>query len=145
MSNITQVTLFTNTGGSDPTGGTNARVYFGVAGREFHVSSGGNDFEAGQYFNYIFGGDDANVADPVNNNPALPPLTEEHLDAFPVYVRVAAGDTWLVERLVATVTTELGVVYTYDNLSLEGLPNKLWLGDQYGHTVFLHRQQVGTA
>ena len=51
--------------------GTNGDVYLGLCGREFHIDSKANDFEAGSARVYVFG-TSATVLDAAVNDPREP-------------------------------------------------------------------------
>ncbi|WND35920.1 PLAT/LH2 domain-containing protein [Streptomyces sp. BB1-1-1] len=96
MTGITKITVQLWTA-SDAEAGTNGFVYLGIAGREFHLETSRDDFEAGDNYTYIFG-DDA--------------------DRYPVYLRFEGkdnDDAWCLEGVTVTVNPGGTGTRTYDN------------------------------
>jgi hypothetical protein len=92
-SNITQINVDIHTGKQD-NAGTDAYIYLGIAGREFCLDTGGNDFEAGSQKVFKLG-KESNILNKENNDPRKPQLTTDYLTtslsaspALPAYIRM---------------------------------------------------------
>lgn len=124
-----------------PEAGTEGRVYLGAAGREFVLSTGGDDFAQAAATTFVLGGDDANVSDRTDADPRNPHLYLADLLRCPVYVRFAAltpHDVWQVERVDLTVKTDTGRVFEYEALADQpNDPQRLRLSDAHGEAVHL--------
>jgi hypothetical protein len=141
MADITKLSVQLSTA-TDAGAGTNGFVYVGIAGREFHVDSPRNDFEAGDNYTYVFG-EGANVLDAGRNDPRQPRLDTDDLDRHPVYVRFGGtnnDDDWCLDRVIVTVSGGTNTS-TYDTPRLVGTGNdgKIWLGKRFGETLYLRR------
>ncbi|MFF9103422.1 hypothetical protein ACF1AU_22880 [Streptomyces rubrogriseus] len=142
MADITKITVKLWTA-SDAGAGTNGFVYLGVAGREFHLETSRDDFEAGDKYTYVFG-DGANVAEAARNDPRLPALQTGDADRYPAYLRFEGtdnDDAWCLEGVTVTVNPDGSDTRTYDNERLvgTGANQKIWLGQRYGKIIYLHR------
>ncbi|MFF7315106.1 RICIN domain-containing protein [Streptomyces sp. NPDC008137] len=133
-----------------PGAGTPGRVYLGAAGREFTLSTGGDDFAQGATTTIVLGGPDTDVSDRSGADPRDPHLYLADLLRCPVYVRFAAltpHDVWQVERVDLTVRTDTGRVFEYEVLAdLPNDPQRLRLSDAHGEVVHLrprfdHKQE----
>jgi len=134
MAAITRIDLRLKTV-NRPDAGTDADIYLGLAGREFHVDSfdpGENDFEPGSDKTYIFShGSEANVDDPKNNDPTDPwPLDSNDISRCPRYIRLEESNehnnvTWNVELVRLTVKSGNSIIFTEDRL---GGNANLWMG-----------------
>jgi hypothetical protein len=88
---------------------TDGDVYLGVAGREFHLDTKENDFQAGSSRKYVLG-DGGNVLNAATNDPRKQFLLTENVDSFPVYLRFnpeSRSDNWNLERAVVTFNNQL--------------------------------------
>jgi len=86
-------------------GGTNGFVYLGIAGREFRLNNGGNDFVPGSETIFTLGQNNS-VKNRELNDPQLPRLRVDDLDTFPVYVRFEPrvdADEWALDEASVTV------------------------------------------
>ncbi|MGP2441603.1 hypothetical protein [Streptomyces sp. JW3] len=142
MADITKVTVQLWTA-NDAEAGTNGFVYVGLAGREFHVDSSRNDFEANDNYTYIFG-DGANVLDAARNDPRLPRLDTDDADQYPVYLRFAGvdnDDNWCMEGLTVIVNPGGTGTRTYENprTAGTGADRKIWFGKRFGERLYLKR------
>jgi hypothetical protein len=119
--------------------GTDADIYLGLAGREFHVDSPDPAVEDFEPFSpltdhtYIFDdGTDANVADPKNNDPTAPwQIDSDDIDRCPTYIRLEeskehANVTWNVE-FVRVVAKDKSGHSSFHAERLGGGAN-LWMG-----------------
>ncbi|MER6046321.1 hypothetical protein K2224_17680 [Streptomyces sp. BHT-5-2] len=125
--------------------GTDGWVYLGIAGREFVLSSGGDDFETGSEFTYILG-DDSNVAEAEVNDPRRPELDTDDLDRYPAYIRLEPEGTtpeWCLERVTVTVNPDSAVPHRFDNPRLvgPGEERRIWLSQQGGKQLYLKRYE----
>jgi hypothetical protein len=114
---------------------TDGDVFLGVAGREYFVDTGANDFERGSDRTYVFG-DGATVLRPEENDPRNPwPTDTDDLRFAPIYIRFepGAGGDWNVERVDLTVSAPGNTIH-FDRLV--GGPN-LWLGERRGKYLYL--------
>jgi hypothetical protein len=118
--------------------GTDGDVYLGIGGREFHLDTMADDFEASSDRTYILG-PDANVNNPLINDPRSPQLDTDSLDRTPVYIRFAPedrNDHWDLERVRVTVNPGPQEVV------FEANPGNLWLGMRSGTYCYLSRAGV---
>jgi hypothetical protein len=86
-------------------GGTNGFVYLGIAGREFRLNNGGNDFVPGSETIFTVGQNNS-VKNRELNDPQFPRLRVDDLDTFPVYVRFEPRvdvDYWALDETSVTV------------------------------------------
>ncbi|MFI2238656.1 hypothetical protein [Streptomyces chrestomyceticus] len=123
--------------------GTHGWVFLDIAGREFHIDSTRNDFEAGDDYTYTFG-TDANVLEPTRNDPRYPLLTTDDLDRYPVRLRFEPNDNnddWALDRVVVHVNPNSDSAARFDNPVLIGTGEnkRIWLGRRFGKAVRLRR------
>jgi hypothetical protein len=125
--------------------GTDAGIYIGVGGREFHADSSADDFERGSKAAYIFGEvtedtapyDRRTVNRPEDNDPRGPyHLYTENLDLTPVYVRWEHGGNsadWCLDEIsVWAFTGTLSIGYFP-----AAAPSGLWFGFGTTDTLYL--------
>jgi hypothetical protein len=76
--------------------GTDGDVYLGFGGREFRLDSPRDDFRRGYPINLAVGAI-SQVSNPTMNDPRGPYIMlSEHVDLFPVYLRLEGNDHWKV-------------------------------------------------
>lgn len=124
---------------SDSGAGTDGDVYIGFAGREFHVDTTADDFEAGSSRTYVLG-QGGTVVDGGFNDPRTPSLAFPLVDSFPAYVRFnprTRTDNWKLQRAVVTLGDALFPMWD----SNENIPQAqgIWLGTRSGLVVQLHK------
>ncbi len=123
-----------------PAADTESDVYLGIAGREFGLSTGRDDFRRGETDRFVLG-EGANVTDAQYKDPRHPQLETEDLERYPTYIRMhPAGEYpgWLVERVWIVVNPEFRP-REFDNLRLEGTGAQIWLHQPYGLVLYLTR------
>lgn len=125
--------------------GTDGSVYLGIGGREFNCDTSADDRETGDVNTYTFG-EGSNVSRPAANDPRNPPIKDEWIDRFPVYLRFQSdgGDHWALRRAQLTINGEL--VPRYEFL-IPTNSDPLWLGPKSGCIAYLikHDDRVGAA
>jgi hypothetical protein len=126
---------------------TDGNIYLGVGGREFHLDSTDDDFQAGSYREYILGDPPIELTPPpprqvhVKNKNDNDPrkgfkLDTSNLSRSPVYIRFepeSSGDHWNLNfASVLVYDTKFFIGYTppagFDNL---------WLGNRSGKIMYL--------
>ena len=125
--------------------GTDAEIYIGVGGREFHADSSADDFERNSKAAYIFGEVTEDTAPyvrrtvnrPGDNDPRGPyHLYTENLDLTPVYVRWVQGGNsadWCLDQIsVWAFTDTLSIGYFP-----AAAPNGLWFSSGTGMTLYM--------
>jgi len=138
MSIITKIDVKIITG-DRPGAETAGRVYLGIGGREFCLSTGPNDFirNSRQIFTL---GEEANINNAADNDPRSPyVLHTEELSHFPVYIRFAPtdpNDQWNLEAVEVHVNPAR-VAGERDYDALHGAEH-LWLGPSSGLYCYLH-------
>ena len=114
--------------------GTDGDMYLFFGGREFHLDTVHDDFEAGSSRTYVLGeGSNVLPRDAHVNDPRHPQLVLEQALRLPVYLRFApkdGGDHWALERLVVTVNG--GLFPMWDSL---GIGTPVQMGRRYGLVV----------
>lgn len=125
--------------------GTDGTVYLGLGGREFHMDSTDDDYEAGSLREYIMGVPPIPFVSPpmkrVNNKDLNDPrkgypLDTIDIDRAPVYIRFEPrgdDDNWNLRFVAVLVyTDQFAIAYTppqrFDNL---------WLGHRSGKILYL--------
>lgn len=119
--------------------GTDSHVFVAVAGREFHVDSGVDDFERGDDRVYTLG-EGANINNAAINDPRGPvQLDTADVDRFPVWLRMepaGSNANWNVESVQVTVNPGPGEIVFR---ALWGGDKRIWLGQNSGKFVFLRK------
>ncbi|MFD5181329.1 hypothetical protein ACFWMQ_01500 [Streptomyces sp. NPDC058372] len=140
MADIEEITVELVTG-DQPGAGTDALVYLGLGGREFLLDNHGeDDFRRGEV-NVFRLGRGSTVTHPSTNDPAVPRLTLDDLDRYPLYLRINAQveeDDWLLENVWVTVRAD-GPDLRYGRYMLDG-PGRgrsIWLGLRDGCVLHL--------
>lgn len=123
---------------TDSGAGTDGDVYVGFAGREWHVDTSADDFEAGSSRTYVLGAG-SNVLNAAVNDPRDPSVSFPLLESFPAYIRFnprSRDDNWKLQRAVVTLEDQLFPMWD----SSENIPQTqgIWLGIRSGLTVYLH-------
>ncbi len=120
--------------GDLPGAETDGDVFLGLGGREFFVDSADNDFERGTDKVYVFG-EGANVRRPAENDPRRQlPLDPRELTKFPIYLRLAGGSDWNVQRVdLQVIGPEIGTA----NFGRLASGPSLWLGAKKGLFLYL--------
>jgi hypothetical protein len=139
MTAITRIDVRVTTAGH-PYAGTDGQVYLGIAGREFHLESGVQDFQRGSDRVYTLG-EGGNVMDAEFNDPRRPPLDAADLDRLPMYVRLdptGSCPEWNVAQV--TVVVNPGPEQVEYRALAEG--QTLWLGPVYGTVCWLRERAV---
>ncbi|WP_030666339.1 PLAT/LH2 domain-containing protein [Streptomyces rimosus] len=142
MADITRIDVRLMTANEEGAG-TNGWVFLDIAGREFHIDSTRNDFEASDDYTYTFG-TDANVLEPGRNDPRFPQLDTDDLDRYAVRLRFEPNDNdddWGLERVTVTVNPTSSFPARFDNPTLisTGTDKRIWLGRRFGKAVRLRR------
>lgn len=143
MAAITRIDVFVKTA-NVLAAETHSRVYLGIAGREFRLSTGSaNDFGRHTETTFVLGVD-SNVQEGTYVDPRFPQLTTDDLDRYPAYLRHdGEGDqpAWCLERAMATVNPHSEIKHRFDNPNLvEDAENRrIWLDDKYGNVLHLKR------
>jgi hypothetical protein len=119
---------------TDAGAGTDGEVYLGIAGREFHLDSAADDFEAGTDRTYTLG-EGANILNAARNDPRNPQLDTADLSIAPVWIRFEPGENWHLEGVIATVNPGASQLQFR---ALAGAPD-LWLGPDMGKFCILKR------
>lgn len=131
--------------------GTDGDIFLGLCGREFVIDSKADDFERGNWREYILGDPpipngptpSIHVNNPEFNDPRSEgfPLDSVNLDRSPVYLRFepkARDDNW-------NLATAVILVYT-DSFFKAFMPpsefDNLWLGQKMGKVLFLTKEFV---
>ena len=123
----------------DSGAGTDGDVYVGFAGREWHVDTTADDFEAGSSRTYVLGAG-SNVLNAAVNDPRNPSVSFPLLESFPAYLRFkpqTRDDNWKLQRVVVTREDQLFPMWD----SNENIPQTqgIWLGTRSGLVVHLHK------
>lgn len=129
----------------DSGAGTDGDVYIGFAGREFHVDTTADDFEAGSSRTYVLG-KGSNVVDPSVNDPRDPRLRTGLVDGFPVYVRFhprSRTDNWKLQRAAITFGDDLAP--RWDTAEIVSISQGIWLGTRSGLVAHLRLQRAPVA
>jgi hypothetical protein len=136
MTAITRIELRIRTGNQPDAGMDDGEVYLGLAGREFHVDSHGDDFIPGHEDKFIFShGPGANVTDPKDNDPTDPwQLDSDDISRCPRYIRFEPrrGEDGRVEEWnVASV--HLAVKFGSSGFTEDRLGGgaNLWMGGEF--------------
>jgi hypothetical protein len=143
MSDITRIDVYVLTA-DEENADTRGRVYLGLAGREFRLSTeSGGELARGADFTYILG-EGANVAHAHDVDPRYPQLDTDDLDRYPAYLRFQSEGTapaWCLERTQVTVNPHAAFTHRFDNPRLvnAGEPRVIWLEDNYGNVLHLKR------
>jgi hypothetical protein len=120
---------------------TDGDVYLGFSGREFHLDTRDNDFQAGSSRKYVLG-DGSNVVNAATNDPRKQFLLTENVDSFPVYLRFnpeSRSDNWNLERAVVTFNNQL--LPQWDTATLIKTNEGIWLGTHSGLVVFIPKHE----
>jgi hypothetical protein len=120
---------------------TDGDVYLGVSGREFHLDTREDDFQAGSSRKYVLG-DGSNVLNKSTNDPRKQFLLTENVESFPVYLRFqprSGSDNWNLERAVVTFNNQL--LPQWDTLTLVKQNEGIWLGTHSGLVVFIPKHE----
>ena len=138
MSIITKIDVKIITG-DRPGAEAAGRVYLGIGGREFCLSTGANDFARNSRQIFTLG-EEANINNAADNDPRAPyVLHTEELSHFPVYIRFAPADPndqWNLEAVEVHVNPAR-VAGERDYDALHGAEH-LWLGLSSGLYCYLH-------
>jgi len=125
--------------------GTDADIYIGVGGREFHADSSADDFERNSKAAYIFGEVTEDTAPyvrrtvnrPGDNDPRGPyHLYTENLDLTPVYVRWEQGGNsadWCLDQISVWAFTDTMSIGYFPAAA----PNGLWFSSGTGMTLYM--------
>ncbi|MEU8568268.1 hypothetical protein AB0C51_07855 [Streptomyces pathocidini] len=139
MTDITEIVATIRTG-SGLGAQTDDWVYLGIAGREFLLNTAADDFEDGDTNVFVIG-TGSNVTPANLNDPTSPQLTIADLDLFPVYLRLASNNEWLLDEATVTVNN----THVFENPALTGSAanQQIWLARNAG-TMWYLRRTAGT-
>jgi hypothetical protein len=130
--------------------GTDGRVYLGLGGREFCMSSAADDYERDSWREYVMGhgpvepnlpAPQIRVLDGDQNDPRVGfRLETAELNRTPVYIRfepVGSNANWNLSSAIALVYTGAGQFFASFRPP-DGF-DSLWLGTDYGKMLYLLR------
>jgi hypothetical protein len=137
MTAITRIELRIQTGDADDAGMDNGEIYLGLAGREFHVDSPGDQFKPSDEDRFIFThGPAANVTDPKENDPTDPwQLDSDDIGRCPRYIRFEPRrvggrvEEWNVASVQLVVKSGNSIIFTEERLGDDGA--NLWMGGEF--------------
>ncbi|MCD9146028.1 hypothetical protein [Streptomyces albireticuli] len=148
MAAITQILAHLKTADTK-NASTDSSVYLGIGGREFLLDLKDRDeMEQGADEKYYFG-EGSNVEQKEYNDPSKPPLTDDDVRYFPVYLRLEPSGSdpgWCVEWASVTVNPDTPDAHRYIHPSLHKVSdtNRIWLESDAGKTLYLRPDTEGS-
>ena len=140
MADITQIQLrLKTTNGEDV--GTDGDVFLGLAGREFYIDEGRDDFEAKDDYTYILG-DSASILHAEFNDPREQQLDTNDVLKFPAYLRFEPedrDDNWRLNIVQVTVNPGPDQIFLTRRVPSDPDVGRIgiWLGQRRGKTLYL--------